>query len=247
MNENSVIGPIRFDYKGKSILSYFTFSRSNAMSLKCYFGAAFFFIPFYTGVKTFGRVIDFEQFANNKRSQETLIGMARDFMDKTNSFYYLGKKGIYLSGEEHMNMDYVYLLGQKKEVSKFISHCAGGKVFYARSLKSLEDQFSELALSSFKKRIVKYKKEMGIEKELSVGLSEAINYLGVNYIKKDRILLNPILYSFKERVGDSVIIHELAHCFIPNHSKDFYNLVIKYCPRYYEYERIIENGNFTQG
>ncbi|MBR5514834.1 MAG: M48 family metallopeptidase [Clostridia bacterium] len=47
---------------------------------------------------------------------------------------------------------------------------------------------------------------------------------------------------YPERVIDYVIIHELAHIKVHNHSKSFYSLVGSYCPDYREIEKIIKGS-----
>jgi len=57
-----------------------------------------------------------------------------------------------------------------------------------------------------------------------------------NYTKKI-ITLNTNLIFHEPKFLDYVIIHELSHLVYPNHSKDFWNLVEKYCNNY----KIIKN------
>ena len=52
------------------------------------------------------------------------------------------------------------------------------------------------------------------------------------YYKKRLIHLNAYLICFPDEFIDSVIIHELAHLYYHNHSKDFYDLVFKWDPDY---------------
>lgn len=57
-------------------------------------------------------------------------------------------------------------------------------------------------------------------------------YYGTNYYLKKIIILNSILIHFDEKIIKSIIDHELAHDKIRNHSKDFYDLLLSYCPNY---------------
>ena len=47
-----------------------------------------------------------------------------------------------------------------------------------------------------------------------------------------RVTLNSELFKYGIEELDYVIIHELSHLVFFNHSKDFWNLVSKYCPNY---------------
>ncbi len=57
---------------------------------------------------------------------------------------------------------------------------------------------------------------------------------GVCNRKDIRVTLNSELFKYGIEEIDYVIIHELSHLVFFNHSKDFWNLVSKYCPRYKE-------------
>lgn len=54
-----------------------------------------------------------------------------------------------------------------------------------------------------------------------------------SYNKKEHtITLNLYLLFFSEDIIDYVIFHELTHTLVFNHSKDFYNELVKVCPNY---------------
>lgn len=57
---------------------------------------------------------------------------------------------------------------------------------------------------------------------------------GVCNTKNHNITLNLELSKYKIEYLDYVIIHELSHLIHPNHSKDFWSLVEKYCTNYKE-------------
>jgi len=52
--------------------------------------------------------------------------------------------------------------------------------------------------------------------------------------KNKTVTLNSELIKYSIDKLDYVIIHELSHFIHFNHSKDFWNLVSKYCPRHKE-------------
>ena len=57
---------------------------------------------------------------------------------------------------------------------------------------------------------------------------------GVCNVKTKTVTLNSLLLKYEIDKLDYVIIHELSHLIYANHSKDFWNLVSKYCPKYKE-------------
>lgn len=55
---------------------------------------------------------------------------------------------------------------------------------------------------------------------------------GVCYLKKSKIALTKAIIHIPFDLIEYVIIHEFSHFKYPNHSKDFYNYVSRYCPDY---------------
>lgn len=64
---------------------------------------------------------------------------------------------------------------------------------------------------------------------------------GVCNIKNNNITLNLELSKYKIECLEYVIVHELSHLIHPNHSKDFWLLVSKYCPNYKEIRKHLKN------
>ena len=55
---------------------------------------------------------------------------------------------------------------------------------------------------------------------------------GVCNTKSKVITLNTELFKYDIECLDYVVIHELSHLVHANHSKEFWNVVSKYCPNY---------------
>lgn len=64
---------------------------------------------------------------------------------------------------------------------------------------------------------------------------------GVCNTKKHLITLNLELFRYDMECLDYVVIHELAHFLQPNHSKKFWSIVEKYCPKYKEIKKKLKN------
>ena len=65
---------------------------------------------------------------------------------------------------------------------------------------------------------------------------------GSNSKKTKTLNFNLILIHYDVEVIDSVIIHELAHIKVFNHSKEFYDVVYRYCPNYDKYRKMLIKG-----
>lgn len=52
-----------------------------------------------------------------------------------------------------------------------------------------------------------------------------------NFVKKV-LTFNTYLYYMSEKFIEAIVVHEIAHIFVHNHSKKFYDLVLKYLPDY---------------
>lgn len=63
---------------------------------------------------------------------------------------------------------------------------------------------------------------------------------GVCNIKTKTVTLNSLLMRYDLDKLDYVIIHELSHLIYFNHSKDFWNLVSKYCPNYKKIRAVLK-------
>ena len=55
---------------------------------------------------------------------------------------------------------------------------------------------------------------------------------GSNNKAKKTITYSLTLIHYSAAIIDSVVVHELAHCFVYNHSDSFYRVVYKHCPEY---------------
>ncbi len=66
---------------------------------------------------------------------------------------------------------------------------------------------------------------------------------GLNVIGKKQIKFTYHLAHYKPKIIDYVIVHELAHSYEPNHSKEFWNIVKKYIPNYKDVKLLLNNNS----
>lgn len=65
---------------------------------------------------------------------------------------------------------------------------------------------------------------------------------GVCNIKNKNVTLNLELSKYDIEALDYVIVHELSHFIHPNHSKEFWVLVSKYCPKYKDIRKYLKDN-----
>ena len=91
-----------------------------------------------------------------------------------------------------------------------------------RALKSLIDYY-----------VYKYVKLMNAEVN-DVKLRKMKSQWGNCHFQKKVLTFNTYLYFMSESFIEAIVVHEVAHLFVMNHNKKFYNLILKYLPDYKE-------------
>jgi len=114
---------------------------------------------------------------------------------------------------------WVYLLGRKAEAS------------YTDE-EVLHEYLKARALPLFEERIRYYEGLMGVKPPYKVKTHSMKSRYGVNSKKTHTITIQTELYHYSLPIIDSVIVHELAHHFVFDHSDRFYQVVYRYCPDY---------------
>ncbi len=135
--------------------------------------------------------------------------------------------------------DYIYLYGSKVPLrlpQGVINFTNYPKITY-KSKEELDKKLKKMFKDIVTSRHRIYEKKMGIKKPYNVRVRSMKTRYGSNSSKTHTITYSTFLMHFEFDVIDSVIIHELAHYFVFDHSKKFYNVVYKYCPNYNAIQR----------
>ena len=93
-----------------------------------------------------------------------------------------------------------------------------------------------------KSRVDYYKNIMNIPVDYKIHIKNVKTILGSNSLKTKSLTFSIILIHYPLVVIDSIVVHELAHYFYRNHSKNFYNVVYKYFPDYKKGLSIFKKG-----
>ncbi len=155
------------------------------------------------------------------------------------NFDLLVKDNPFANGEGE---DYIYLLGIKlsKGIVGEFTFSDGSKISYL----STDDMHKKL--KKWFKKVMEmktnyYAQMMGTPK-YKVSIKNMSSRYGSNSIKTMTIAYSTVLMHFPDSVINSVVVHELAHHFHRDHSKKFYDVVLKYYPDYYKEHTKLRKG-----
>ena len=128
--------------------------------------------------------------------------------------------------------EYIYIFGDKYDLSfpGEISFPSGDKFIY----KTIEDLHKKL-----KKWFLNYMtgetNKMAVimsAPQYRVKVRKMVSRYGTNSRQTKSITYSLTLIHYSPEIIESVIVHELTHCFVFNHSDNFYRLLYKYSPNY---------------
>jgi predicted metal-dependent hydrolase len=144
----------------------------------------------------------------------------------------------YISGEEYLFLgDYYNLLlieGKPKifiDDQKLKFFASGKYLLRKKYIKSkLEDWYKKQAYKKILERVCFYEKVLGVF--ISDLRIKFFNRSWGNCSSKKQVSFNPYLVMAPITVIDYVVVHELLHIIIPNHSAKFWNFLKKIIPDY---------------
>lgn len=152
---------------------------------------------------------------NNIDYLEKMLKKRKMDLEKASAFYYLGNKYD------------IILVSTMNEVE-----IVDNKI-YVKDFKTLEKWYIKQIKNLFKERLdFNYQK---FEENIPYPLLKMRNMKtrwGVCNRKNNTVTLNTNLIKYDFSKLDYVIVHELSHFKHFDHSKNFWNLVSKYCPNY---------------
>ena len=149
---------------------------------------------------------------------------------------------LLISNTQQTNEDSFYLFGRKYDIEelKAISEDAFGFTF--ETIEQFNKRIKKYVLEKLTLRVRYYEEIMGVYPPYKVAVRNTSTRLGSNSRKTHTISLTFNLIHYNMNVIDSVVVHELAHHFHFDHSKEFYDVVYKYCPEYKKMRSILLKG-----
>lgn len=142
-----------------------------------------------------------------------------------------------------INYTEIFILGEKKELilNATENKIEGNKV-YAKTNRSLITLLKKETLNFMKSRLVELKKRVGVEPR-GFDVENTKRRWGV-CSSKHIIKINLRAIMVSKECFDYILIHELSHIKEFNHSKKFWNIVKKNCPKYTLYKKELKQKAF---
>ena len=133
--------------------------------------------------------------------------------------------------------DYMYIFGVKVLISESgqIPFSTGEIISYS-SRVDLNKKLKKFFLTYLKVRVEHFSKMMNVPL-YKVRVRDMKTRFGSNSKKAKSLTFAYQLIYYEHNTIDSVVVHELAHILVYNHSKKFYDVVYKYCPNYDIYRK----------
>ena len=138
------------------------------------------------------------------------------------------KRSVKMNAETE---EYIYILGKKIETNYPGYLALESDLISYKDNKQLHTKLRKRFLNYLTNRTGFFTKVMGAPQYL-VKLRQMKSRYGSNNKSTKTITYSLVLIHYSPEIIDSVIIHELAHCFAYNHGDNFYKVVYKYCPNY---------------
>lgn len=141
--------------------------------------------------------------------------------------------------EKAMNNAIPKLYKRYQKISHEMSHDAGWTFLLGvkTGIALTEEKdfavfYKMLAQPIFESRVRHYESLMGVTPPYKVKARSMKSRYGVNSKKSHTLTFQSDLICFPIEVIDAIVVHELAHHFVFDHSEKFYKIVYAYCPKY---------------
>lgn len=157
-----------------------------------------------------------------------------------NRLHYNGGDKFYIFGEEY---NLVRTIGRKKVSIIGNTIYFTYKDYSSNGIKALYKHFDKMLLAKASEyldiyRVILLDYGYTLKPELKARLMTS--KWGVCYPRENRININSYLINYPLICLEYIIVHELTHFIIPNHSKRFYEIVANNMPNYKDADNILK-------
>ena len=186
-----------------------------------------------------------------KQYEEKIYEQYMQIISKENKkikHWYTGEKISYKGEDYSIDMEYT----NKKRIKISLDEC--NKIFSIEVPEVLNNEENKEVIDKYVKKFLSVKtieclniklpywsEKMKISyNEFKVG--DAISKYGSCIPSKRRLHFSNRIIMLPEDKIDAIIVHELSHITYANHSSNFYNLVQKYIPNYFEIDKWLKKN-----
>lgn len=125
----------------------------------------------------------------------------------------------------------IYILGEYVPINEGFVNCLG-KSFLFIDLNNFYEKVAPLFQKMLESRVRYYESLMKINEPYKVKVRLKSSNYGVNSRRTHTLTFTTTLIHYSLELIDAIVVHELAHHFVFNHSSDFYDVVYEYMPDY---------------
>ena len=144
---------------------------------------------------------------------------------------------------EGRGKNFIYLLGDKYDIGPMGVLTFGNTTIVYSGTEDLDKKLKKWFLKFITQRVRFYQEQMGLE-EYKVRVQQMKTRYGSNSKHTKTLNFNLGLMHYSQEIIDSVVVHELAHEVVFNHSKEFYDVVYRYYPQYDVCHNKLKKGEF---
>jgi len=141
--------------------------------------------------------------------------------------------------------DFIFLFGYRYQFSSnggIIQFSNGDSIIY-KDKDDFNKKIKKMFLNVVTHRVRYYENLMGLAPH-NVKVRDMKTRYGSNSKATRSVTFALLLYHYSMDIIDSVIVHELSHSIVFDHSKAFYSVVFKYCPSYKTLHNKLKKGIF---
>lgn len=140
--------------------------------------------------------------------------------------------------------DKVYIFGYVYSLEDGEVTFPNGKTILFEDRAGFEKKLKKVFLEVVTELVRINEKKMNIDQKNNVRVRKMKTRYGSNSKRTQTICIAFELVHYELDIINAIVIHELAHCLVFDHSKKFYDLVYHYCPNYKELHKSLRKGEF---
>ncbi len=148
-------------------------------------------------------------------------------------------KSVVVSAPSRVSVKYIdsFVLSKYDFIEKALNDYSQSELHRLTPNYSVKE-FSEIIIKYFNEVYERFL-PFGIDKPTLKMSKMKSRWGSCNYVKRVITLSTNLIYCTEEQIY-YVVVHEFSHLLVHNHSSDFYDIVVKFCP---DYKRIRKEMN----